>query len=325
MASKSEVAAQIMEHLCRHDGDGGHGYSQYAREGSGTEVVSIAGQNYTIAGGDRDCSSAICGAYQAAGVPVKDHGASYTGNMRKAFLATGQFEWMPMSFKAQRGDVYLNEVHHTAMCTCPNPDTLAQFSIAENGTIHGKQGDQTGNESNIRSYYDYPWDGILHYVGEGEASGGQSQTPTGSLPEITYRVMTQGEWLPEMHGWRDTGGSSDTWAGNGNPIQYIAIDIPGWYQVFTDDSGWCERVYKYDPNDLVNGAAGDGSAIRRVRCWYETPDPASTGYHQIEYSIANVGGDFLPNMIDLTDTGGSLDDFAGNGGVVGRFRARIVG
>lgn len=147
--------------------------------------------------------------------------------------------------------------------------------------------------------------------------------PTAS-PDLRYRVRAGGIWLPEMVGWHDTGGSSDTWAGNGSAIEYIAIDMPGWYQVFTDDSGWCDRVYRYDPNDLVNGAAGDGSPIRRIRCWYETPDPGSTGYYQIEYGVANVGEGFLPNMVDLTDTGGSSDDFAGNGGVIGRFRARLV-
>lgn len=324
---KNEVAAQIMEHLCNHDGDGGHGYSQYAREGSGgTETLEIGGEYYTIATGDRDCSSAVCSAYQAAGVPVKDYGATYTGNMKRAFLATGQFEWKPMSFTAQRGDVYLNEVHHTAMCTSVIPDMLAQFSISENGTIHGQTGDQTGQESNIRPYYDYPWDGILHYIGDGEASGGQSSVPSSTLPEIGYYAMTAKGWHPRMIGWSDTGGSSDTWAGNGElPILYLAIEMPegSWYQVQTDN-GWLDKVWKCDTSDLVNGAAGDGTPIRRVRCWYETPNPSATGYHQIEYSVANVGEGFLPNMIDLTDTGGSSDDFAGNGGTIGRFRARLV-
>lgn len=153
--------------------------------------------------------------------------------------------------------------------------------------------------------------------------GSPDPAPNGT-PHIRYRARVGGVWLPEMIDWTDSGGSTDTYAGNGGPIEYLSMDFPGWYQVFTDLSGWCDRVYKYDPNDLVYGCAGDGSPIRRVRCWYETPDPACTGYYQIEYSVANVGEDFLPAMIDLTDTGGSSDDFAGNGGIISAFRARVV-
>ena len=33
--------------------------------------------------GDYDCSSAVITAWESAGVPVKTHGATYTGNMYK--------------------------------------------------------------------------------------------------------------------------------------------------------------------------------------------------------------------------------------------------
>lgn len=196
------------------------------------------------------------------------------------------------------------------------------------GTIEGNYGDSNLTSKVTRvtrnNQGDY-FTAFFRPVYDGDG-GGQSEGGSEPLSEIRYCVMSQNEWLPEMMGLVDSGGSDDTWAGNGNPIQYISIDMPNgsWYQAYTDDSGWCDRVYAYNPSDLVNGAAGDGSAIRRVRCWYETPDPAATGYHQIEYAVANVGEDFLPSMIDLTDTGGSSDDFAGNGGVIARFRARLV-
>jgi len=92
-------------------------------------------------------------------------GASYTGNMRECLLATGLFRWVPIDKQpyAQRGDIYLSEANHTAMCTSDEPDMLCQFSISENGTIYGQQGDQTGRESLIKPYYNFPWDGILAY------------------------------------------------------------------------------------------------------------------------------------------------------------------
>lgn len=119
-----------------------------------------------FAGGDRDCSSAVISAYQAAGLDVN---ATYTGNMREAFLATGKFEWWnTSSTTAQRGDIYLNESDHTAMCVDDGSgsygyDALAEFSINEFGGITGGQvGDQTGSESSIHGYYDFPWDCTLH-------------------------------------------------------------------------------------------------------------------------------------------------------------------
>lgn len=163
------------------------------------------------------------------------------------------------------------------------------------------------------------------YGGSGGSVPAPEPAPSGNLPEIRYCVRTSSGWLPVMNGWKDSGGSSDTWAGNGTPIYYVSIDMPSgsWYQVCTDN-GWLDRVYDYNTDDLVYGAAGDGTPIHLLRCWYETPSPETNGYHQVEYAVANVGEGFLPNMIDLTDTGGSSDDYAGNGGNIGRIKIRLV-
>ena len=181
VATTAERAALLMEHLVTHDGYPGHGYSQYSRDGDGTiEVVRVDGDDVTIAGGDRDCSSAVISCYRALGVDVG--GATYTGNMRRCMVSTGNFAWKPQgTWSARVGDIYLNEAHHAAMCISPygsaRGDLLAQFSISERGTIDGAEGDQTGYESNIKPYYDYPWDGKIHYVGPDEPA-----PPGGSEP-----------------------------------------------------------------------------------------------------------------------------------------------
>ncbi len=157
--------------------------------------------------------------------------------------------------------------------------------------------------------------------------GGSAHVPAvaKSSEEVRYRACTQAQgWLPEMAGHVDTSGSGDDYAGDGTPIIYLAVSMPGWYQVRTQASGWLPPVRGYDVNDLENGCAGDGSPILSIRCYYETPDPASTGWRAIEYAVANVGGSFFANMRDLTDTSGSGDDFAGNGGCISAFRAQIV-
>ena len=192
----NERAAQIMEHLvtCKS-----HGYSQVSRLGfGGKETIKLSdGSQVKIMKGDRDCSSAIIDAYRSAGLPLK--GATYTGNMRKAFLDTGMFKWHPgTSYSAKRGDIYLNELFHTAMCVSPygsaKGDLLAEFSISEKGTVDGVEGDQTGHESHIRGYYNYPWDGILEYVGK----------PTPKV-NISYALkVAGGSWLSTVTNYNNS-------------------------------------------------------------------------------------------------------------------------
>lgn len=135
--------------------DNKHGYSQVNRWGSpGTWS-------------DYDCSSLVISAYQAAGVPVKDKGATYTGNMYNAFIACG-FKDVTAKVTLSSGkgliagDVLLNHKDHTAMMI--SEKQLAEASIDENGNIYGgKVGDQTGKEIWTHSYYDYPWNCVLRY------------------------------------------------------------------------------------------------------------------------------------------------------------------
>lgn len=327
MAAINEIAAQIMEHLCSHDW---HGYTQGNRWGDGEyEALEIDGKKYTIAQGDRDCSSAIISAYRAAVVGTEYEGvfdaATYTGNMRSVFTQSGLFEWQPMSFIAQRGDIYLDEREHTAMCVSSEPDMLAEFSISENGTIYGVVGDQTGNESSIHGYYDYPWDGILHYVGDVQGNGTTSTIAPTSTPELTYRVRVNGAWLGEMKDFICSDGCGDDYAGVlGKPIEYIAIKMSGWYQVKTSN-GWLDPVRGYNIDDLDNGCAGDGTPIVAIRCYYETENPAYNGWLAIEYQTHILGGDWLGKMHDLTDTEGDSEDFAGDKDKpIDGFRAKLV-
>lgn len=188
--TQREAFAQVMEHLVSHDGGGGHGYSQANRMGDGTtETICLSdGTTVTIAGGDRDCSSAVVTALRAVG--VNTFGASYTGNMRERLLKTGLFGWRKMGVKsAQRGDIYLNEKCHTAVCVSPygsaRGDLLAQFSISEKGTVTGTKGDQTGRESNIKAYYSYPWDGTLYWLGDGKTlNGSNTEVADNTVPSL---------------------------------------------------------------------------------------------------------------------------------------------
>ena len=169
--SQREAFARTMEHLVNHDS---HGYTQGNRWGNGTkETVDLGdGVSVEVMQGDRDCSSAIISALNAVGIDTGD--ATYTGNMKRNILNTGLFEWKGEEFIAGRGDIYLNEACHTAMSVDDESTRLAEFAIAENGTAYGQEGDQTGYESRFVGYYNYPWDGILHWKNDGATLGGSS-------------------------------------------------------------------------------------------------------------------------------------------------------
>lgn len=153
--TKTEKAVDYMKQIAN---DSKHGYSQTSRWGN-PKTWS-----------DYDCSSLVISAWQAAGVPVKDKGATYTGNMYNVFIKCG-FKDVTSKINLSTGsgliagDVLLNHTDHTAMMI--SKSQLAQASIDEKGGISGgKVGDQTGYEIHIRSYYNYPWNCVLRYPEE---------------------------------------------------------------------------------------------------------------------------------------------------------------
>ena len=155
--------------------DSSHGYDQNSRWGP-----------------DYDCSSLVISAWEAAGVPVKSNGATYTGNMRHVFINCGFRDVtkqvnLSTGSGLQAGDVLLHEQHHTAMYL--GGGRIVHASINENGTIKGGQpGDQTGGEICTRSYYNYPWGVILRYKeSTSEPTGGETvKTCSISLPVVQH-------------------------------------------------------------------------------------------------------------------------------------------
>lgn len=109
-------------------------------------------------GGNCDCSSLVIYALREAGFDTGN--ATYTGNLSAALTARG-WKRLPSTGNPQPGDILLNDRDHVAVYLGNNQ--LAQASISEHDTINGAGGDQTGNETNIRSYYNYPWNTYLRY------------------------------------------------------------------------------------------------------------------------------------------------------------------
>ena len=194
-----------MRHLCECPS---HGYSQYSRNGDGgIELVTVDGRDYGIATGDRDCSSAVINCYEVLGVDCC--GASYTGNMRACMVGSGNFKAIkrPTSYSALPGDIYLAEGRHAAMCltSLADGDLLGQLSISEKGTVDGAEGDQTGRESNITRFYEYPWSHTIVYTGEGAQVAPSEPSGTGFGDEDWWGPRIARAFI------RQVTGGSDSW------------------------------------------------------------------------------------------------------------------
>ena len=122
--------------------DDTHGYDQLYREGEF---------------GDYDCSSLTIAALNAAGIDTA--WAWSTRDMRPA-LTSASFEWITDLSDIQFGDILLSEGHHAAVYL-GNGTLVEAWANEFGGAAGGTPGDQTGEEIRIRSYYSYPWNGVL--------------------------------------------------------------------------------------------------------------------------------------------------------------------
>lgn len=152
------------------------------------------GQRYTWeqsgykTGKEVDCSSFAIGIYRKHGYPVGN--ATYTGNMRSEFCKNGWIA-VPNNGSPQLGDVLLNEMHHTAIYI--GGGMVAQASRGEAGhrVSGGAAGDQDGWETNVRPYYNYPWDCYLRYVGTGDGAHAAVTSQEANKPA---RIVCDGLW-----------------------------------------------------------------------------------------------------------------------------------
>lgn len=154
MAERKEIIDKVCAEALAIAHDESHGYSQ--------------AENRRWGNPDFDCSSLVITCWDRAGIPVKQAGATFTGNMAQAFEKCGfvKMEWKE-SLKLEKGDVLLKPNRHTALYIGNMRIVHARGS--ENGTKYGNPGDQTGREILETNYYipTYKWRYVLRYAPEG--------------------------------------------------------------------------------------------------------------------------------------------------------------
>lgn len=175
--TKAEKYTLFMETVAA---DQRHGYSQANRWGTP----------------DYDCSSLVISALDAAGITAKSEGATYTGNMYAVLTKIGFTDVkasvnLATGLGLLRGDILLNDIHHTAVYTGSGKIVHAR------GQSFGAPapGDQ-GQEIAITSYYNYPWDHVLRYQ-EGHAAPVPRERYAG-ICTVALAEMVEGSEGPQV-------------------------------------------------------------------------------------------------------------------------------
>lgn len=272
--SIADVAARIHYDMVT---DERNGYSQspnrWGGDYGGTKALTVCGRQYTYKLGSYDCSSSVITAWRLAikGTPYegKLDAATYTGDMRRVFLESGLFT--ASLTPAKRGDLYLAEGKHVAMCQDGGSDgvlgydALSEFNMNEMGTATGgRPGDQTGRESVVRGYYDDGWGTVLHYNGKADYDMA-TKTPkqVAGNPRnnagIKYQAHVQGVgWCPEARDGQTAGTT-----GYGKRLEAIRFTgIPAgwtlWARLHISNVGWVTYEVK---KGATIGTTGKNRAI----------------------------------------------------------------
>lgn len=324
------VNPQVLEHvsvaeraaLIHYDmvTDDRNGYSQapvrWGGDWGGTKRVELPGGDVEYDPGSFDCSSSNILSWRLALVGSPYEGvlddATYTGNMREVFLASGLF--YADRTPAKRGDVYLNDGHHTAMCQDGGMgdgpfgyDCLSHFRHNEWGGIEGGEpGDQTGEEACVQPFYESPWATTLHYNGKADwdvyapiPAVKPEQLPGEPVNDrnIWYRTHVQNaEWMEPVHDGQcagTVGYSARVEAIKITPPEGVELEVIAhvqgignlWYEGIRKGEGSGLGTSDEDP---IIGTVGESRRLEALRIRV-TKRPEGIGHLRVQAHVQGVG------------------------------------
>ncbi len=157
-------------------------------------------------GGETDCSALVIICAEENGLLPGNNikagvGATYTGNMAAAFAARGWQVHRPAMAESQLlpGDVLLNDADHTAIYI--GNGQLAQASIDEHGrAAGGATGNQTGRETDVLAYYNFPWTATLRHPAPAPTPVTPAPATPGTDRLITGQSLHMGESIKSLDG-----------------------------------------------------------------------------------------------------------------------------
>ena len=117
--------------------------------------------NFNPKAGNCDCSSLVIHCLREAGF---DTGTAVNTADLSVNLTSRGWKRLPVDGHPKAGDILLNDVNHVAVYL--GGGQLAQASSSEHNSLYGTAGDQTGRETNISPYYNFPWNCYLRYESE---------------------------------------------------------------------------------------------------------------------------------------------------------------
>ena len=174
--SKVESAVSWAEQIAQ---DNTKGYSNSDRNGP---------NNY-------DCSGFVNNAWQQAGVPVRTKGASYTGDMIKAYLACG-FQNVTSLVNLNscaglcRGDVLWSSDHAALYCGG------CRIVHARGNDGHPESGDQSGREICIDKYYKFATCVLRYVETTNDTSNGTKGVVSAVSAKTIYEALVAGGLSP---------------------------------------------------------------------------------------------------------------------------------
>ena len=278
---------------------------------TGQDVVdlirSVAGQWYYSndswermnprASGKTDCSGTVRWAYlEAAGIDV----GTWTGDESAAGweVARGHYPSEIPWDRMQPGDLILMTASYWEQWDFAQ--YLCHIEVyCGGGRMIGFPGGWGPTEKDARSWME-SYGCITWMVRRVLDGGGGSQTAPGADHHIYLQAKTDNGVLPVVADNEDD-------AGDGSPVRYLAAWVDkGKLDVQANDLPTLSNPDNID--DADTGSVGDGSDMTKLRMYLWSPNGDYAVYYR-----AMVNGAWLAWMKDDYDTGGSGDNYAGNG------------